>query len=210
MFTDLTGRVCLVVGGGRIAEGRTRLLAAHGAVLRLVTPELSDGLADMVAHGQVAELRQREYQPDDLNGVFLALAATNRRNINQQIAQNAHTRGILCNVVDDPRASDVHIPALVQRGELTLAISTGGASPVVTADVRRTLQELFGPEWGELLGLLGDLRAATKQRYPDPATRADAVRGLLDDGRVMELLRAGATEEARQCARTALDLGGAA
>ncbi len=209
MFTDLTGRVCLVVGGGRIAEGRTRLLAAHGAVLRLVTPELSDGLTELVARGQVAELRRRRYAAEDLDGVFLALAATNYREINAQIAEHAHARGILCNVADDPEACDVHIPALVQRGDLTVAISTGGASPAVTAGVRRRLEELFGPEWSALLRLLGDLREDTKRRYPQPAQRAAAVRALLDDGRVLALLRAGATEEAYRYARTTLDLEGA-
>ncbi len=209
MFTDLCGRVCLVVGGGRIAEGRTRLLAAHGAVLRLVTPELSDGLTEMVACGQVAELRQRPYAAGDLDGVFLALAATNYREINAQIAEQAHARGILCNVADDPHACDVHIPAIVQRGDLTLAISTGGASPAVTAGIRRRLEELFGPEWSELLAVLGDLREDTKRRYPEPAQRAAAVRDLLDDGQVLTLLRAGATEDAYRYARTTLDLEGA-
>jgi len=209
LFTDLTGRACLVVGGGRIAEGRTRLLAAHGAVLRLVTPELSDGLAEMVAGGQVAELRRRHYMSEDLDGIFLALAATNHREINAQVAEQAHAHGILCNVADDPDACDVHIPALVRRGDLTLAISTNGASPAVTADVRRRLEDLFGPEWGDLLSLLGDLREATKRRYPEPAQRAAAVRGLLDDGRVLGLLRAEATEEAYRYARTMLDLEGA-
>ena len=209
LFTDLTGRACLIVGGGRIAEGRTRLLTAHGAVLRLVTPELSEGLAEMVASGQVADLRRRAYAPEDLDGIFLALAATNRRQVNAEIAEQAHARGILCNVVDDPDACDVHIPGLVRRGHLTLAVSTGGASPVVTAGVRRRLEELFGPEWGDLLTLLGDLREDTKRRYPEPAQRATAVRELLDDGRVLGLLRAGATEEAYRYARTTLDLEGA-
>jgi len=206
LFTDLNGRLCLVVGGGRIAEGRSRLLAAHGAVLRLVTPELSEGLAEMVARGQVAELRRRPYAAEDLDGVFLALAATNYRGINAEIAEHAHARGILCNVADDPDACDVHIPALVRRGDLTMAISTGGASPAVTAQVRQRLDELFGPEWGELLTLLGDLRQDTKRRYPQPAQRATALRALLDDGRVLGLLRAGATEDAYRYARTSLDL----
>jgi len=209
LFTDLTGRACLVVGGGRIAEGRIRLLAAHGAVLRVVTPELSEGLAEMVARGQVAELRRRPYATEDLDGIFLALAATNRRHINAEIADQAHARGILCNVADDPDACDVHIPALVRRGDLTLAISTGGASPAVTAGVRRRLEDLFGPEWGDLLRLLGELREDTKRRYPEPAQRATAVRELLDDGHTLGLLRAGATEEAYRYARTRLDLEGA-
>ena len=208
LFTDLTGRACLIVGGGRIAEGRTRLLAAHGAVLRLVTPELSEGLADLVARGQVADVRRRPYAVEDLEGIFLALAATNHREINAEIAEQAHARGILCNVADDPDACDVHIPALVERGELTIAISTRGASPAVTADVRRRLEDLFGPERGDLLVLLRELRADTKRRYPDPAQRATAVRELLDDGRVLGLLRAGATAEAYRIARTALDLEG--
>ncbi len=209
LVLDLSGRRCLVVGGGRIAEGRTRLLAAHGAVLRVVAPEISDGLSEMEADGRVQEVRRRAFHADDMDGVFLALAATNRRDVNAKIAETARERGILCNVADDPKISDVHIPALVRRGDLTLAISTGGASPAVTADVRRRLEDVFGPEWGALLTLLGDLREATKQRYPQPSRRADAVRALLDDGQVLELLRAGRVDEAGRYARGALDLEGA-
>ena len=139
----------------------------------------------------------------------MALAATNHRDVNAKIAETARERGILCNVADDPKTSDVHIPALVRRGDLALAISTGGASPAVTAGVRRRLEDVFGPEWGALLALLGDLREATKQRYPQPSPRADAVRTLLDDGHVLELLRAGKVDEARRYARVALDLEGA-
>lgn len=209
LFMDLTGRVCLVVGGGRIAEGRTRLLAAHGAVLRLVTPELSAGLEDMAADGRVADVRRRVFAPDDLDGVFLALAATNDRDVNAKIAETARKRGILCNVADDPQACDVHIPALVRRGDLTVAISTGGASPAVTASVRRQLEDTFGPEWSTLLSLLGELREATKRRYPQPALRAAAVRELLDDGKLLALVRAGEVEQATRYASAALDLEGA-
>jgi precorrin-2 dehydrogenase/sirohydrochlorin ferrochelatase len=209
LFFDLTGRMCLVVGGGRIAEGRTRLLAAHGAVLRVVAPEVSGGLDALAADGRVAELHRRPYVPMDLNGVFLALAATDDRDLNARIAESARQRGILCNVADDPDACDVHIPALMRRGDLAVAISTGGASPAVTAQVRGRLEEVFGPEWGALLALLGDLRGATKQRYPSPAERAAAVRGLLDDGRVLALLREGHPDEAGRMARAVLDLEGA-
>lgn len=210
MFTDLRGRRCLVVGGGRIAEGRTRLLAAYGATLTLVAPDLTDGLAEMVVAGEVAEHRRRGYVADDLDEAFLAVAATDRRDVNREIAENARARGILCNVADDPLACDVQFPALVRRGELTLAVSTGGASPAVTSRVRAELEGIFGPEWGELLELLGEVREATKQRYPQPAERAQAVRALLDDGRVMEMLRAGATDAARGYVGTILDLGGTA
>jgi precorrin-2 dehydrogenase/sirohydrochlorin ferrochelatase len=209
LFLDLAGRRCLVVGGGRIAEGRTRLLAAHGAVLRVVAPEISDALSEMAADGRVDDVRLHAFAPDDLDGVFLALAATNDRDVNAKIAETARGRGILCNVADDPQSCDVHIPALVRRGDLTVAISTGGASPAVTASVRRRLEDVFGPEWGALLSMLGDLREPTKQRYPQPALRATAVRALLDDGRVLELLRAGKVDEAGRYARGALDLEGA-
>lgn len=209
LFFDLTGRMCLVVGGGRIAEGRTRLLAAHGAVLRVVAPEISEGLEEMAANGRITDLRRRGYASNDLDDVFLALAATNDRDLNAKIADSARERGILCNVVDDPQACDVHIPAVVRRGDLAFAVSTGGASPAVTARVRARLEEVFGPEWDDLLALLGDLRASTKQRYPEPAERAAAVRGLLDDGRVLQLLREGRTDEAARVARLVLDLEGA-
>jgi precorrin-2 dehydrogenase/sirohydrochlorin ferrochelatase len=209
LFVDLSGRRCLVVGGGRIAEGRTRLLAAHGAVLRVVAPDVSDGLSEMAADGRVEEVHRRSFAPDDLEGVFLAVAATNHRDVNAKIAETARERGILCNVADDPQISDVHVPALVRRGDLAVAISTGGASPAVTADVRRRLEDVFGEEWAGLLTLLADLREATKQRYPQPAQRAAAVRALLDDGTVLELLRAGEVDAASRCARAALDLEGA-
>jgi precorrin-2 dehydrogenase / sirohydrochlorin ferrochelatase len=209
LFVDLSGRRCLVVGGGRIAEGRTRLLAAHGAVLRVVAPDVSDGLSEMAADGRVEEVHRRSFAPDDLEGVFLAVAATNHRDVNAEIAETARERGILCNVADDPQISDVHVPALVRRGDLAVAISTGGASPAVTADVRRRLEDVFGEEWAGLLTLLADLREATKQRYPQPAQRAAAVRALLDDGTVLELLRAGEVDAASRCARAALDLEGA-
>jgi len=184
------------------------LLAAHGAVLTVVAPEISTGLDAMVADGSVAELRRRAFTDGDLDGAFLVVAATNDRAVNANIAESARGHGMLCNVADDPQASDVHVPALVRRGDLAVAISTGGASPVVTADVRGRIEDLFGPEWGALLALLGNLREATKRRYPQPALRAAAVRRLLDDGRVLGLLRAGDADAADRLARTALDLGG--
>ena len=209
VFLDLSGRRCVVVGGGRIAEGRTRLLAAHGAVLRVVAPELTDGLEVMVADGRIADFRRRAFAPGDLDGAFLVLAATNDRDVNAKIAEMTRAHGMLCNVADDPQACDVQFPALMRRGDLALAISTGGASPAVTAAVRARLEDVFGPEWGDLLALLGDLREATKQRYPQPALRAAAVRELLDDGHVLALLRAGEAEAAARSARAALDLEGA-
>lgn len=209
LFLDLSGRRCVVVGGGPIAEGRTRLLAAHGAVLRVVAPELTDGLEAMAGDGSIADVRRRPFAPADLDGAFLVLAATNNRDVNAKIAELARTHGMLCNVADDPQACDVQFPALVRRGDLALAISTGGASPAVTADVRARLEDLFGPEWGDLLAMLGDLREATKRRYPAPALRAAAVRDLLDDGHVLALLRAGEAEDAARYARAALDLEGA-
>jgi precorrin-2 dehydrogenase/sirohydrochlorin ferrochelatase len=209
LYLDLTGRMCVVVGGGPIAEGRTRLLAAHGAELRVVAPAVSAGLEEMAAEGRIADLRRRAFARDDLDGAFLVIVATNDRDLNAKIADFARECGILCNVADDPHACDVHVPAVLHRGDLAFAVSTGGASPAVSAHVRQRLEGVFGREWGDLLALLGDLRAATKQRYPQPSERAAAVRGLLDDGRVLDLLRDGQSTEAARVARSVLDLEGA-
>ena len=130
MFVDLEGRRCLVVGGGPVATEKVEKLLLHGAVVRLVTPAMTNELAAMVASGDVAEHRPRAYLPEDLDGCLLVIAATNLDAINRMVWQDAEARGLLCNVVDVPPLCNFIVPSIVRRGELALAISTGGASPV--------------------------------------------------------------------------------
>jgi precorrin-2 dehydrogenase / sirohydrochlorin ferrochelatase len=206
MFVDLEGRRCLVVGGGPVATEKVEKLLEHGAVVRLVTPAATDALAALVAAGAVAEHRARAYRPEDLDGCFLVIAATNLDAINRMVWQDAEARGLLCNVVDVPPLCNFIVPSIVRRGELALAISTGGASPVVAKHIRRELEGAYGPEWEALVDLLRDVRDDLKVRYPDMPSRRDAVERLMATD-VVRRLADGDEEGARDLACRVLDIG---
>ncbi len=206
MFVDLEGRRCLVVGGGPVATEKVEKLLLHGAVIRLVTPETTGELAAMVSSGEVAEHRRRAYRPEDLEGCFLVIAATNLDAINRMIWQDAEALNLLCNVVDVPPLCNFIVPSIVRRGELALAVSTGGASPVVAKHIRRELEEAYGPEWEALVELLRDVRDELKVRYPDMPSRRDAVERLMETD-VVRRLADGDDDGARELAHRVLDIG---
>jgi siroheme synthase-like protein len=206
MFVDIEGRRCLVVGGGPVATEKVEKLLEHGAVVRLVTPAATDALAALVASGAVAEHRTRAYRPVYLDGCFLVIAATNLDAINRMVWQDAEARGLLCNVVDVPPLCNFIVPSIVRRGELALAISTGGASPVVAKHIRRELEGAYGPEWEALVDLLRDVRDDLKVRYPDMPSRRDAVERLMRTD-VVRRLAEGDEEGARDLACRVLDIG---
>lgn len=207
MFVDLEGRRCVVIGGGPVATEKVGKLLDHGAVVRLVTPEMTAELADMVAAGDIAEHRPRPYRPEDLEGCFLVIAATNLDAINRMIWQDAEARNMVCNVVDVPPLCNFIVPSIVRRGELALAVSTGGASPVVAKHVRRQLDEAYGPEWEALVSLLRDVRDELKVRYLDMPSRRDAVERLMETD-VLRRLAEGDEDGARGMARRILDIEG--
>lgn len=206
MFVDLEGRRCLVVGGGPVATEKVEKLLDHGASVRLVTPEATPELRALVGSGEVAEHHPRAYRPEDLDGCFLVIAATNLDAINRMVWQDAEARNLLCNVVDVPPLCNFIVPSIVRRGELALAISTGGASPVVAKHIRRELERAYGPEWEALVDLLRDVRDELKVRYPDMPSRRDAVERLMETD-VIARLADGDEDGARDLAHRVLDIG---
>ncbi len=182
VFLDLSGRCVVVVGGGTVATGRAARLAAHGAVVRLVSPDVSPVLAGMIADGRVAEHRARRYEHGDLDGAVLVIAATDDAGINRRVRDDAREVGAEVNVVDDPDGSTAVIPALMRQGDLAVAISTGGASPVVSRRIREDLEHRFGPGWSGLIALLAETRDAFVAAQPAVVPRRAAVEALLDSG----------------------------
>ena len=152
------------------------------------------------------EYRRRTYEPDDLAGCFLVIAATNLDAVNRMIWQDAEALNMLCNVVDVPPLCNFIVPSIVRRGELAIAVSTGGASPVVAKHVRLQLEETYGPEWEALVALLRDVREELKLRYLDMPSRRDAVERLMETD-VVQRLADGDDESARRMARQVLDIG---
>ncbi len=191
---DLTDRRCVVVGGGAIAERKVETLLEFRAAVRVVAPELTERLSVLADQGTV-EHAARVYEHGVLDGAFLVIAATDRRETNKSVSAEAQRRGILVNVVDDPALCTFFVPAIVRRADLVISVSTSGNSPAMARRVREKLESLFGPEYGELAELMGSMRDEVKARYPDQADRSRAFVRILDSD-VMELLARGKRDEA--------------
>ncbi len=166
MFVKLSGRRCVVVGGGPIAESKVDSLLNSRADVTVVSPRLTERLADEALQGAFA-WTQRVFELSDVDGAFLVIAATSDEDTNELIFREADRRGILCNAVDQPPRCHFYFPAVVRRGALQIAISTAGLSPSLAQRLRKELEVEFGPEYGEWLEWLGAVREALMIRKID-------------------------------------------
>jgi uroporphyrin-III C-methyltransferase/precorrin-2 dehydrogenase/sirohydrochlorin ferrochelatase len=157
IFLKLAERPCLVVGGGAVAEAKIRGLMRGGAKVRVVAPEATPGIREAARSGRIA-WEERSFLPSDLTGIFLVVAATNSRELHDEIFSACQRAGILCNAVDEPDHCDFYYPAVVHRGALQIAISTAGNSPFLAQRLRLELEERFGPEYGDWLEEIGRQR----------------------------------------------------
>src|SRR6202045_5408055 len=157
MFVKLEGRRVLVVGAGSVGEAKIESLLATAASVRVVAPKATPRVRDWAREGRIV-WEAREYRPADFAGVFLVIAATGSPALHDEIYAEARNRGVLCNAVDEPERCDFYFPAVVRRGELQIAISTGGLSPALAQRLRKDLEQQFGPEWEQWLTKLGQTR----------------------------------------------------
>src|ERR1700686_2447178 len=163
IFLDVTGRQCVVVGGGEVAARKVEALLEAGAHVTVVSPQLSPPLESMAARGLVTHIA-REYQRGDIRGCVLVYAATDDPKLHRELAAEARALGIPVNVVDVPELCTFISPAVLNRGELQIAISTGGASPAFAARLRRELEDQFGTEYALTLEVL---RAARRRPHAE-------------------------------------------
>jgi len=163
VFLNLNGRRCVVIGGGQIAEGKVLKLIESGANVTVISPEATQALHD-AAGRDVIEINLRKYHTGDLQGAFLAIAATNDRVVNEEIFEEAENLGVLLNAVDDPPRCSFIAPSILQRGPVTLAISTGGASPALARKLRETLTESPALNWADATAVLSKARKMTKEK----------------------------------------------
>ena len=193
VFLNLNGRNCVVIGGGRIAEGKVLKLLDSGAKIVVISPDTTQGLRGIVERGDI-ELKPRRYQAGDLDGAFLVIAATNDRDVNQEIFEEAEGLGVLLNAVDDPARCSFIAPSIVERGPVTLAISTGGASPALARKLRETLAESPALDWADATGVLSKARRIIKEQQVtvDPqrwqCSMTQELLGLARSGREDEAL----------------------
>ncbi len=177
LFLKLAGRRCLIVGGGLVAEAKMQGLLRCGAEVRVVAPEAAPGIREAAIAGRVV-WDERPFLPSDLAGVFLVVAATNSAELHEEIFRRCQQAGILCNAVDEPERCDFYYPAVVRRGALQLAISTGGHSPFLAQRLRRELEERFGPEYGPWLEEIGQQRRELFQADISPESRRAILKEL--------------------------------
>ncbi len=189
IFLDLRGKNCLVVGGGRVAQRKVGALREAGANVTVVSPGLTDELEKSADSGRL-HWKARGFVEKDLRDLTLVIAATDNKDINERVHAAARRAGVLANIVDQPQMCDFFVPAVLRRGRLIFAVSTGGASPAFAAHVRDGLGEKFGPEYGHYLELVGDFRRRVRERVAEPARRDQAYERLFASD-VLERLRDG-------------------
>lgn len=191
----LEGRRCLVVGGGMVAAKRIASLLEAGAEVTVVAPTACAEIHEWAKSKRVRYI-VGEYRPEYLEGVFLVVAATNRPEVNMALAADAQERGVLCNDAEDSERGDFVVPSVVRRGDLLLAVTTGGCCPALSARIRAELEATYGPEYGPYVELLGDMRKYVQQASADKAKRREALQKVMDDREILPLLRQGRREDA--------------
>jgi len=180
IFLDLNGRRVVIIGGGSVAARKAETILTTGARLVVVAPHLDDTLRKVCA-GTKAELIESKYSKDYLTGATLVIAATNEEALNRQIYKDCQQLEILCNVVDSPELCDFYVPAAVQRGNLQIAVGTGGKSPAYAGHLRKKLEKIFTDKHGEFLDSLDAIRGFVIGKLTDASERKAVLGKLADD-----------------------------
>jgi len=171
MVVKLIHRKCVVVGAGKIAAAKTAGLLRCRAQVVVIAPVATERIQNQARAGKLSWHR-REFRPRDVVGAFLVIAATNSSATNESVFRACQTFGGLCNVVDDPEHCDFYYPAVVRRGPLQIAISTGGRSPALARQLRIQLERQFGPEYSGWVEQVGKMRQKLRSRnLPAPERR---------------------------------------
>jgi precorrin-2 dehydrogenase / sirohydrochlorin ferrochelatase len=162
----------------------------------VVAPEVCAEMEALVASGTVRRI-DRPYEPNQLSDAFLVVIATNDTELNGRIAADAHSAGCLVNAADEPVRGDCIFPAVVRRGALVISVTTGGASPSLVTRIQEWLEGELGPEYEEYVALLGEVRQAALPRIRDSKERKRALSALASDTEILEMIRAGRSDQAR-------------
>ncbi|MEC0372344.1 precorrin-2 dehydrogenase/sirohydrochlorin ferrochelatase family protein [Paenibacillus chibensis] len=190
VMLDCKDRVCIVIGGGQVAERKVKELLAGQASVTVISPSVTPALRHGHEQGELRWLC-RKYAEGDLQGAFMVHAASDDPKVNENVVAEARTRGILANVADQPQLGNFIHPSVLRRGRLVISVSTSGAGPLAARAIRRRLEEDFGKEFEAYLDLLYDLRNGIKQQVSDPVTRQALLRKA-SDLRLADALRHGA------------------
>lgn len=195
VFLDLNGRRCVVVGGGNVALRKVKALLASGALVEVISPRLCSGLKQLENDKKINVIG-RKFQPGDLTGAFIAIAATANLQTNAAVAAEGLEKSVMVNVVDDPARCDFILPSYCRRGGIILAVSTSGMSPALARKIMSRLEKEFGPEYGTLATITQKVRARLKREKIK--INSSRWQQALDIDRLTGLIRSGHTNEAER------------
>jgi len=186
-YLNLIGKKAVVVGGGRVAERKILSLLKAGSKITVISPEITGRIEKEKASGNLKHFKRR-YRKGDLDDAFLVIAATDSLSTNEKVSGDAPC---LVNVVDTPKLCNFLVPSTVNRGPLTIAISTSGVSPALSKSIRKELEKSFGPEIARYLALLSKVRADALETISDTKKRGRFLKALASDKMLLLLRREG-------------------
>jgi len=191
---NIGGRKCTVVGGGEVALRKVKTLLQHGADVEVISPDLCPELVRLAESGEI-NVHNHACETGDIAGTFLAIAATDDAEINQRIAEEARSKSILVNVVDDAQNSDFIVPSYLRRDGLTIAVSTSGQSPALARKIRTRLEKEITKQYGTLTRVIGEVRSEIRRE--GIKIEDNCWQEALDLDLLLELLKKGEREKAK-------------
>lgn len=193
---DIKNKNILVVGGGEVARRKAVAVCDCGAKTTVVSPKLESVLEYMAFQKEIVWI-ERRFEPGDLDGMFMVIAATDSREANRAVSQLCHKKNILCNVADAVDECTFIVPSTIERGPLTLAVSTSGISPALAASIRQELELAYGEEYGKFLELFAALRPHVIETFSSPQARHKIFERMIAS-RALSLIRNGMNEQAER------------
>jgi len=194
IFIDVEDREVVIVGGGAVCARKAETMMRYGAKVTVVSPEFTSEIEAWAKGGRL-RIKRKEYEDADLEGASMVIASTDDESVNGRVARDSRRRKIPVNVVDVTHLCEFIVPAIVERGSIQLAVSTGGKSPALARTLKEDLQKFVGPEYPELNDLLGSLRPEAKRVLPTDGDRKRFFDGIIARG-VLQMLREGRRKEA--------------
>ncbi|MBI3355086.1 MAG: bifunctional precorrin-2 dehydrogenase/sirohydrochlorin ferrochelatase [Nitrospirae bacterium] len=198
VFLNLKNKKAVVIGGGSVAERKAQTLLSCNADVSIISPKITPRLRRLAKEGKI-EYIKKSYEDKDIKDAFIVVAATNDRGINEAIYKTAERYGCLLNIVDKPESSNFIVPSVISRGDLTIAISTGGRSPALSKQIRKELQQIYGREYEIFIKTMGKIRGmllrsvssekARRRILTKLAKAQSGMIGLLKKGKKMEFYK---------------------
>jgi precorrin-2 dehydrogenase/sirohydrochlorin ferrochelatase len=196
VFVKLKDKLCVIVGGGKVARRKAKSLIECGATVNVISPLAEEQIKQWVSEGLLTWC-EKKFSAGDLNKACIAFAATDDSEENKKVVEICNRKGIMVNVVDEPELCDFFVPSVIRRKSLAIAISTEGKSPLFAQRLRKELEQILTDEYGEFLDMLGEQREKVKQAEPDREHRKKIFEALVYS-EILDLLKAGKRKEAEE------------